>query len=341
MSQFSNDKLNLSVSAMKAMAKTLKAAAHWDAVPLAHAAVRSGLRHDAPEPLSLTREGGEPLFFTQLVVWISGDPGSGKSEMAHTWIRDAARSGHRTLWLDTHTSFAKRWSENDVLVIDTRVSENDHKQNAVQNVSNKTVVVVESQRTQDLRTQILEALDPREHRHVHILVDRYTPFSLEHTSRMSMIMSTIHRHAPEGMMVALDEINWQQERSARYLLGPSDKNIKLMCLAQTNGILDNLIEDDDGYLLMQSVKKNKDLYRLNLRTGEGLVRGEGQTIYRDLRYVAGETPSLSLNADARMAIKRLTQDLRSQQPQTHMERLACVARMCGYRSWHAAEGRTY
>lgn len=110
----------------------------------------------------------------------------------------------------------------------------------------------------------------------------------------------------------------------------------------------------DTFLMKSVDKRTAEMFRpeeerdalswardlLDLTSGSGFLLRDGTAIRSTAPHLSSAGEGRILSRGALNAVRILTERLGEGWPSTHTERLELMARACGYRSWHAAQGRT-
>lgn len=310
-------KLNLSAGAIKAAAKTLETFKDADLRRRATESLCAGLRQDILEPFVVIDMSGTPVPVPNPVTWVSGSSGCGKTEHAFAWLKIAANFGRRTLFVGPESGLIGRWHPEDIVVID-----------AVQDP--------------DWQSALIRGLTASSAAHIALVL----PFNQHGHDRNVTIseaaLSSLRTHAPAGLRIALDEMDWKALAPVWPGTAASRPDLRFVCMAQYAPDITPLIRLEDAHIQMRSISRHdlRDTPDLtSLREGQAVMRTDQGMRRYDTLYIADEKPSRALYEPARMAIDRMTSALAAHAPSTHTERLETVSRACGFRSWHAAAGR--
>lgn len=307
-------KLNLSAAAIKAAAKTLKSLKDADARGAAAEAVRAGLRQDAPEPFVLFGPDDAEVTLSNPVAWVVGASGCGKSEAAFAWLRFAAFCGHRTLFVGPEQTFLSRWHPQDLTVID-------------------------AVRDGDWQATLIRGFTSAATPHLALRIPFIQHDHADNVLRTAVALVSAAAYAPKGMWIVLDEVDWRAHAVTWPAVAEARPDLRFVCLAQHSSHIAALIRPQDARVRMWSASAQDAEERSLQNQGEALVDLPGGTRVLDTPYLWEDTPSRAVSDAAVAAIDRLSAALTAHAPGTHTERLETVARACGFRSWHAAEGR--
>lgn len=340
---FSASKFPLTAEAMKIVAKTLTFPDDLGGSP--RAAVMAGMRNDSPrtgycaiimppQPGSTQKDPSCGLI--KPVIFVSGDIGVGKTELLQTWMRLAAEDGYRSLFLCR--KIIQNWDDQDVVSLDGPAS------------ADEIEGIVAKARDALLRADVS---------HIHASMVPYA-------DRQDLFRLLVHKTVREiidnrrqDFVFAIDDMDWSQDQellreicdyanvtpSFRFFttsLITADLPAENFVLKPTELLMRTVRKDqmmagelDRSLLGKGCFYQNKDsdgVYRTYTRSRSGL---HTPTRLREpVRKVTSCLPPPAL-----LAIKRLESALRIHPHSTHTERLEMVARACGYRSWHAAQGK--
>lgn len=107
----------------------------------------------------------------------------------------------------------------------------------------------------------------------------------------------------------------------------------------------NLREACDSVILMRNEAavepELKILDLQDLQEGNGYLMAAGNSVPVQGGHEDTVPPDPIINDRTKALIDRITQKVKLHSAGTHMERLELVARCCGYRSWHAAQGHRF
>ena len=297
-----DDKLCLSQRGMKIVAAALATGTP------AKEAVRAGMRASCPSSVNVSGSDGAEISVTQPVIWVSGTTGSGKSELAHACVRTASAFGRPTLMVSDET-FAQRWDSGDAVRL-----EDD-------------TCTIDSMRTAFAAGKHVSVRAPRP----------YDVPPAAYEARLSSLLSIVRESVPEDGLVVLDEVNWLRIPDRSLLI--SMERGQVMCLTQNDRSITHLRTDADALIGLFSTDPSDGPERTKLSAGRGILfSAHGQP---DVRFSHHQIAELAERTRAHLtrAVERVVQRLEGRTWDTHTQRLEAVARACGYRSWHAAQGR--
>lgn len=319
----------LSSSAMKAAARAL--ARNPDS---GFTAIMAGLRHDGPNPFNVTLRGrpDQQVRLDQPLIWLSGAVGSGKTEAAVSLMKAATRSGYRTVSTSTHNGILNRWASEERLVIDLTDKRADPE--AVSDALRLAKVAFS-----DMSAAHLGILLPNLHMAplgiAETLVPALTELFTLVDAETRIVLSDPGLLVPDLLRI-VTPLREAAIRTGSQVIVETGRPLHVLGA----GVI-----PEDGQLLMYDPE---GAHTSRLQLGEGLLRVGGDLIevgtgYEspDLRY-DGKEPHTSPSHEPQVyeVATRIDARVRSDPPATHIARLELVARACGYRSWHAAQGRS-
>lgn len=307
-----------STVAIKVAAKTL------GETQSARAALMAALRHDHPLTVSVTM-GGAKTHLEHPVIWVFGVTGSCKTHMATAWARAAGSSGHKTCFITTKPGLHNAFPSIESVLLTGSASE-DELRNALASphVPVTMVLVDPVQKTGDAHSEgVMKAA---------------TAFI---ASDCDLIIVDDFSRRP----LATDAIEMIAEHARR-----SQKRVIILA-DDWNHMRFGLIKENDAVLVMRSVNGPEftDLLLKNIPWDRGtlcfrhlsaLDIGKGVLMSSDGFY-AFEGPydpssSTMFDAPTNRAITALESSPRAT---THTDRLNALALACGFKGWHAVEGR--
>lgn len=338
-------KLPLSQGAMKAAAKSLKALN--DNPGKALDALRAGLRHDMPRALIFPAKAGSwpEIRITAPLTWYISEIGSGAKEVSNAIARTAAGNGWNTIRNFATNELAARWHPDEVIVqnfYDTPKGISDRPM--TRRMASPQEVLERRLGLKDVlarhgqgRQFALEIMAPDLCRLPDPLFREYCAYYRDLAAQMS-----------EGTLVILDlwHFDLSALRDLSTLLRFHARTKGCQVLLHVRGVGKDFSEwgigSEDGLIFGKSsvqvdgigvdfgqFKEGQCL----IPTQSGPIELEGPYFGLDL-----DRPSV-FGPDLLAIAERMAEKISEQRPKTHIERLEIVARGCGYRDWHAAQGR--
>lgn len=262
----------------------------------------------APKGLRVIVDGAETYLPQCPLAWVSGSSGSGKTEAANSWLRDAVTSGRPAVMVTTETRFWSQWHPEDVLII------------------------------QEYERDLIRDRVRRSERPFTLIVSKPPQTDRQGGSVMrDMFLDALDALPRDGLLVA-DEMHWGSVPDRETLT--SLNSGQLILLAQSDEAIRHLRRPEDGFfgaLLPRNTIPGDP--RADLRTGEAFYEALNVRIKVDFPYHPDLFGASFLRKPERLALSKLEPNKEALRRVTHMEKLEAVARACGYRSWHAAQGR--
>lgn len=324
---FSKDKFALSADAMKVVAKALAVPDEMGGTP--RAAVMAGMRNDN-EPRFCFADRFEkgaktPEAWTNIyksMKFISGDTGAGKTHLMRTWAQLAAEKGYRSLSLSKEPP--RGWADEDISTFDAPASPDE------------VVAVCD---------RIRDALTRGEASHIHFSMGPYATQNALYRSVVHRVVDDFVWDGREDILFTVDDFDWREEVPLLYKVSDYASVARFQFATTTRRTADLPAERfavRPSEIRMLSTHREDDHHaghnRHDLERGQFLLGDESEKTYRTPKDLgtpgASRLPEFSLRA-----IARLERAKRERPMETHTERLEAVARACGYRSWHAAQGR--
>lgn len=160
-----------------------------DSAAAARMAVGAGLRETRPLAYVFSSEKAKrpDASFVSPVTWIYGHCGSGKTETALFWARDALRSGHRVLFIDFTgcPGFRHRWAAEDIVFTDLTKADADT----------------------DIRTVLTDALSRRDPHALHVsLPNMLKKSATEMMSVFHAVFEVLRASVSENDVVVLNDL---------------------------------------------------------------------------------------------------------------------------------------
>jgi hypothetical protein len=319
----------LSSSAMKAAARALAR------IPdSGFTAIMAGLRHDGPNPFNVTLRGrpDQQVRLDQPLIWLSGAVGSGKTEAAVSLMKAATRSGYRTVSTSTHNGTLSRWSSEERLGID--LTDKGADPDAVRDALLLAKAAFCGMSAGHLGI-VLPNLDKAPRGTAEALLPALTDLFNILDGETRLVLTDPGLPVPDLLRIA-SPLREAAIRTGSQVIIETGRPPHVLC----EGVL-----PEDGQLMMYDPER-ADMSCLRL--GEGLLRVGGDLIEVGTGY---ESPDLRYDGkdflippshapQVHEVAARIDARVRSDPPATHIARLELVARACGYRSWHAAQGRS-
>lgn len=326
-------KLRLSTAAMKIAAWQLADGESGQA----SRAIRAALCHDNPYPIALDiRDGNMTPSRVELqsrVTWLVGVTGSGKTEAAHAGLRAAARAGHLTAHITAGNDIYRRWHRSEVSAFDFTAAE----------------------KHDDLPLpDLVAALSDRNRIHIRLSTPyahtlKGVDFSIE-----PFLDAMEQSRAPRTILI--EEAEWRHaglvDRLKSLIMKRPDHRF-IIAVQDAQAVESAIDPSRDAVIAMRSCDTPQMMRHLDLvgaphlksechylREGEGFLiqAGEARPVLCGYEFQLDPDPVLA-GSEAERAIRHLKESIQETAPRTHTERLEAVARACGYRSWHAAQGR--
>ena len=316
-------KFNLSTDAMKVAARSLQL--HVDYPTRAAIALREGLHCDANHLFRVwRRKNREGLLGVDAVLnWVIGNTGSGKQKLTFAAARHAARHGYRVVTITTDTAYPSHWHSQDRAVVDLRDGwphSADQIKEKLAPLSNPElisliVLVPFTMRCSDVSAGHVSDVTT-------YIIDNFPP-------RSCLVVDEQHCALPPVQVDALRAaFKRKQSRAIFSCKSPKDAD-------------ERNIGDDDTLILMRlDADPCVGIEWKNLEANTGYLRAEdGSYIPIEGANEFRSEPERILSKPRSKAIARLEKSLRKYPPDSHMDYLETMARVCGYRNWHAAQGR--
>ncbi|MFG6572036.1 hypothetical protein ACGYLO_10565 [Sulfitobacter sp. 1A13353] len=310
-------KFALSNAAMKLAAR--RVASNPDKI---EAAVRAAMWHDASAFFGINNRFDKSVRYEVIapIVWVSGCTGSGKHELTHAASRSAGRAGAQVITLTTLPDMAYRWHEDEREVFDIR---------------EKTLEVAELRR-------LMKRNDP----HLIIRLPVLAKACPERISEVQIFIEEVIQLLNENMIFVIDRfvldvVNlpklMQHLRAQIRTTG-----VSAIVSIEERKFSADLVMKGDAEIVMRGIDSTDfDGALPELIEGEGFLVQNGKVIPVLSDYEFTYEPMHVLPAKARNVVKRLKAQLSGGGDLGHIGRLDAVARACGYRNWHTAQGRRY
>jgi hypothetical protein len=309
---------------MKAAARSLKTTADHPATALI--AIRDAIRVDADHLYQIWhRDKSEGrIDIDARLTWVSGCIGSGKPELTYAAARNAARNGYRVITVTTDNNYPYRWRRDERVVIDLRKSW-PH--------SCETYM-------SELKSQLADPAIIN----LAVLVPELLKLSVEETNPILQLRQMILDNLPDHCLFVMDDLFYfhplppvlPQLQSALHRTGSraivSSQDVP-------EGISEQLTSDDCHITMRLLHPSGLEKDHSTLREGIGFLHIDGEVLPIEGDYEFDLYPNSVFSEQAREVITRLEHILSREGILTHIGRLEAVARACGYRSWHAAQGR--
>lgn len=159
------------------------------------------------------------------------------------------------------------------------------------------------------------------------------------------ILTQVMSEGREDLIVAVDDFDWSDDMDLLDQISAyiEKRNLRFITTAfRTASLPAERFSVAPTEVRMASIHTSdrffKSFNRLELKRGEAIVGDNEEdlfTCYNDLN----PSPSSCLTPAALRAIEHLRRTRPKWREGSHTDRLEAVARACGYRSWHAAQGR--
>ena len=309
--------LALSSSSIKLMAKVFGETGHADV------AVRAALRNDTPSKLSVMLNGSEQTLDNQ-VIWAFGTTGAGSTEMAVSFAKENSARGGKTCFITPRT------------ILHRLPAQETYYSGLGWNL--------------DYISENVKMLD---HPFCVLTVRNVCRSVKDHAADFLSALKVVD--LLDADLIVLDDVLWNiyPAEAAAFIDKMRNLGKRLIVMSMEWRLVPrDAIIPSDAVLLMRSVtgeEYQKDLFSrlpwftheppqhedvVHFQPGEGFLVsltkfGSFVIHYRD-------TDESYLPDPAVRAVKMLSGENRRG---TYMARLDAAARACGYRSWHAAEGR--
>lgn len=309
--------LALSSFSIKLMAKVFGETGSADA------AVRAALRNDIPSRLSVMLEGSDQAVDNQ-VIWVFGTTGAGGSEMAVSFAKENSARGGKTCFITPRTVFYRLPAQEtyysglgwNLGYISENVEMLDHPfcvltvRNVCRSVEDHAADFLSALKVVDLLDADLIVLDD-------VLWSVYPAEAAAFVNKMRRL----------GKRLIVMSMEWR--------LVPRDAIIP-----------------SDAVLLMKSVTGEE--YQKDLFSRLSWFSHEQPPHEKVLQFAPGEGFLISMTKFGRFtahyrytdasylpepAVRAVTMLQKKDRRDPYMARLDAAARACGYRSWHAAQGR--
>lgn len=349
----SHDKLDISAEAMKVAAKRLADRRLPDA-ETARAAVLSGLRHGSEFGFRAEGEAG-PVRFGGGVTWVVWPEGEGRRELCRRLVAPLVSEGQRFVRLGREAALGDiltsgygqilclnmaapgiGWTttlenldgDNEASITDVSGFPGIRKNNTLARV----IEEIKDSPTLNIRTINSPwdkmAADPAHYDHQSIAELLLFPSSGNDGTEAGKLL---HALGPVTLILdGLDHVSNDDVLDKLISRAQDDPGFRLVVLPRPQQ-LETLSDRFEGCDLLHAhpVPSRREAFTGTLTTAEG----------RTVVVTVPEAGSAGIPAAAEAAIERLTASLAQGEGKSHVKRLEIVARACGYRSWHAAEGR--
>lgn len=349
----SHDKLDISAEAMKVAAKRLADRRLPDA-QTARAAVLAGLRHGTKFGFLAGSDAG-PVRFGERVTWVVWPEGEGRRELCRRLVAPLVAEGHRFVRLARQTALEnliasgygqayclnmanpgrgwkttlKNLGDNDepgiaVMGGSTGSGKSDTLSRLIWEIKESDLLNVLTVDSPWLRI----AADTEHYDHQSIAefcVSGYPGHQGQEAEKFLAALTPVTVILDGIDLLANDDIvgrlimRAKKDPEFRLIIFPDSQQVETLAEAF----------DDCDLLHAHPVPSRRESFMGTLTTADG----------KTLVVSVPEAGSAGLPAAAEAAIERLTASLSQGDGASHVKRLEIVARACGYRSWHAAEGR--
>lgn len=310
-------KFALSNAAMKLAAR--RVASNPDQI---EAAVRAAMWHDASAFFGINNRFDENVRYEVIapMTWVSGCTGSGKTELMHAASRDAARAGAQVVTLSGYCEVAHRWHEDDRAILDLR----DHRLEGSE------------------MERFLRRCEP-------YLIIALPIISKCHPDQIAAIQDFIEKvfdKLSDGMVLVTDEVVLEL-MALPHLIAQLRKKLAarrihaMISMQERNDFAPYVVEGDAEIIMRGIDHTDFDGALPELIEGEGFLVQNGKVTPVLSDYEFTYEPMHVFPAKAQNVVERLKTQLSGGGVVGHIRRLDAVARACGYRDWHAAQGRRY
>lgn len=324
MSILDRGKLTLSNMAMKTAARSLKAISDHPAA--ASIAIRDAIRADADHLYQIWHRDKSKgrMDIDARLTWVSGCCGSGKTELTFAAARNAAHNGYRVVTLTTDNNYPWRWRRDESDVIDLR---EDWPRSCETRISE-----LESRLADPGLITVI------------VLVPVLSKLSVEMADAILPLRQLIIDNLPDQCLLVLDDL-YSPDPLPRILPKLQDtlRRTGSRAIVSSQDVPEGLSEQltsDDYHITMRLLHPSGlSSDHRDLREGMGYLHMNGEVIPIEGDYEFDLDPKKVLPGQVREVITRLENILSREGNLTHIGRLEAVARACGYRSWHAAQGR--
>lgn len=318
-------KFPLSSTAMKIAARNLQQFADHPAV--ASIAIRHAVRADTDHLYKLwhrNKSEGQTSVDAAL-TWVSGCCGSGKTELTFAAARHAARNGRRVVTLTTDHSYAMRWHDEDRVLVDLREgwphSEDQIRSRIGPHLVNPGLI------------------------NLTVLIPVLIKLREELIGVAASLRKYLINHFPHESLFVVDDLYnpYPQEPflpGLREALHKTGSSAIISTQVVPERLSETILENDCQITMRTLDPPQTGLDYKNLREGMGYLHIHGEVIPIEGEYEFSLDPERILCGALMEAISRLEKNLSGRDCPTHISRLEAIARACGYRSWHAAQGRS-
>jgi len=310
-------KFALSNAAMKLAAR--RVASNPDQI---EAAVRAAMWHDASAFFAINNRFDESVRYEIIapIAWVSGSSGSGKTELMHAASRNAARAGAQVITLSGYCEVAHRWHEDDRAVLDLR----DHR----------------------LEVAEMESFMKRCEPYLIIALPNIFKSRPDHIEAIQDFIMKVIENLSDGMVLVIDEVVLDllalPRMVAQLRTHLASRGINAIISMQDRNDIAPYVVEGDAEIVMRSFNETDfNGALLELVEGEGFLVQNGKVAPVLSDYEFTDKPMHVLPAEAQKVVERLKAQLTDGGNLGHIGRLDAVARACGYRDWHTAQGRHY
>lgn len=349
----SHDKLDISAEAMKVAAKRLADRRLPDA-QTARAAVLAGLRHGTESGFRAGSDAGH-VRFGEAVTWVVWPEGEGRRELCRRLVAPLVAEGHRFVRLARQTALEnliasgyghayclnmanpgrgwkttlKNLGDNDepgiaVMGGSTGSGKSDTLSRLIWEIKESDLLNVLTVDSPWLR--IAADTEHSDHQSIaEFCVSGYPGHQGQEAEKFLAALTPVTVILDGIDLLANDDIvgrlimRAKKDPEFRLIIFPDSQQVEALAEA---------FEGDD-LLHAHPVPSRREAFTGTLTTADG----------KTLVVSVPEAGSAGLPAAAEAAIERLTASLAQGEGKSHVKRLEIVARACGHRSWHAAEGR--
>ncbi|MFX4299878.1 hypothetical protein [Pseudosulfitobacter pseudonitzschiae] len=325
MNSFNRGKLSLSNNAVKVAARKLQETESHPAA--ASIAVRAALREDAQNIYELWHRDKSKgrIGVDASLTWVNGCAGSGKTELTYAAARHAARNGCRVVTLTTDHSYAMRWHDEDRVLVDLRE--------------------VWPHSEDQIRSRIGPHLGNPGLINLTVLIPVLIKLPEELIGASASLRKYLIDHLPDKSLFVVDDL-YNPFPPEPFLPGLREALQKTgsSAIISTQVVPERLsenIHENECQITMRLLDPPQIEYdHTNLREGMGYLHSNGEVIPIEGDYEFDLDPEKIHSGAIRKAILRLEKNLSEGECLSHISRLEAIARACGYRSWHAAQGRS-
>ena len=320
-------KLDLTTDAVKVVAKRLERSHEDGGSP--KAAIMAGLRFDNEPRYCFTNKSivgsDEPPHWVNLrnpMKVISGSQGCGKTRLLKIWTQLAAEKGFSSL--SVSAEMPRRWADEDLFVID-----------------GPTTVAGSPRVAEEVRRSLRKGDVP------HLCVVIANPVVHRELNRqfVRQVLRDVYENGHDDVFVTVDDFEWGEDTDLLSWIAQASETRTFQFATTTRRSTDFSMKDFSKlpselrmYSDSSADRMHAGFNRQDLKIGQFMLNGFLDAVY-DTPEELGDPRKSRLGDAAMRAVGRLEAELLKGNVHTHTDRLNAVAKACGFRSWHAVQGR--